>query len=142
MKSDAREEQAMHSDLRWKQRFQNYEASLRELRGALEKTEYTTLERAGLIQLFEISFELAWKTLKDMLFYEGYDVNSPKSAFKQAFASGIIAEGELWINALDGRNLFSHTYSNELTEEAVKLIKETYSPLFFSLETKLKSRIS
>ena len=132
----------MHSDFRWKQRFQNYEASLRELRSALEKTEYTTLERAGLIQLFEISFELAWKTLKDMLFYEGYDVNSPKSAFKQAFASSIISEGELWIEALDGRNLFSHTYDNVLAEEAVKLIKEKYSPLLFALEAECKSRIS
>ena len=132
----------MHSELRWKQRFQNFEASLRELRSAIEKNDYTALERAGLIQLFEISFELAWKTLKDMLFYEGYDVNSPKAALKQAFASGIIAEGELWIKALDGRNLFSHTYSNELAEEAVKLIKEIYSPLLFSLETELKSRIS
>ena len=132
----------MHTELRWKQRFQNYEASLRELRSAIAKTAYTNLERAGLIQLFEISFELAWKTLKDMLSYEGYDVNSPKSALKQAYASGIITEGELWIRALDGRNLFSHTYDNELAEEAVELIKETYSPLLFTLEDKLKGRLS
>jgi len=132
----------MYSDIRWKQRFQNFEASLCELRGALEKTEYTTLERAGLIQFFEISFELAWKTLKDMLSYEGYDVNSPKSTLKQAFANGTIADGELWLKALDGRNLFSHTYDNELAEEAVELIKETYSPLLFALEIELKSRLS
>jgi len=131
----------MHVDLRWKQRFQNYEASLRELRIAVEKTEYTTLERAGLIQLFEISFELAWKTLKDMLFYEGYDVNSPKAALKQAFASGVITEGELWLKALDGRNLFSHTYNNTLAEEAVELIKYTYSPLLLTLEAELKTRL-
>jgi len=131
----------MHVDLRWKQRFQNYEASLRELRSAIEKTEYSTLERAGLIQLFEISFELAWKTLKDMLFYEGYNVNSPKAALKQAFASGIITEGELWLKALDGRNLFSHTYNNTLAEEAVELIKQTYSPLLFALEAELKTRL-
>jgi len=132
----------MHSEFRWKQRFQNYEASLCELRSALEKTEYTTLERAGLIQLFEISFELAWKTLKDMLFYEGYDVQSPRSALKQAFASGIIAEGELWLKALDGRNLFLHTYNSKLAEEAVELIKNAYSPLLFALETELKGRLS
>jgi len=129
----------MQSELRWKQRFQNFEASLRELHAALEKTEYTTLERAGLIQLFEISFELAWKTLKDMLTYEGYDVNSPKSTLRQAFANGTIADGELWLKALDGRNLFSHTYNNELAAEAISLIKQTYSPLLFALEAKLKT---
>ena len=132
----------MYSDLRWEQRFQNYEASLRELRGALDKTGYTNLERAGLIKLFEISFELAWKTIKDLLFYEGYDVNSPKSALKQAFTNGIIVEGELWIKALDGRNLFSHTYDSALAEEAVELIKQTFSPLLFALETELKRRLS
>ena len=132
----------MHSDFRWEQRFQNFEASLRELHEAVEKTEYSTLERAGLIQLFEVSFELAWKTLKDMLFYEGYNVNSPKSTLKQAFASGIIADGELWLKALDGRNLLSHTYDNELAEESVELIKETYCPLLFALETELKSRLT
>ncbi|MCL1875393.1 MAG: nucleotidyltransferase substrate binding protein [Synergistaceae bacterium] len=132
----------MHTELRWKQRYQNYEASLRELRSAIAKTEYTTLERAGLIQLFEISFELAWKTIKDVLSYEGYEVNSPKSALRQAYASDIIADGELWISALDGRDLFSHTYDNELAEEAVELIKETYSPLLFTLEAKLKGRLS
>ncbi len=132
----------MHSDFRWKQRFQNYGASLRELRSALEKTEYTTLERAGLVQLFEISFELAWKTLKDMLFYEGYDVNSPRSVLRQAFANGIIADGELWIKALDGRNLFSHTYDNKLAEEAETLIRGTYSPLLFALEAELQNRLS
>ena len=132
----------MLSDSRWKQRFQNYEASLRELGAALEKTEYTTLERAGLIQFFEISFELAWKTLKDMLFYEGYDVNSPKSTLKQAFANGIITDGELWIKALDGRNLFSHTYNNAMAEEAVETVKKSYSPLLFALETELKRRLT
>ena len=132
----------MHSDFRWQQRFQNFESSLNELRSALEQPEYTNLERAGLIQLFEVSFELAWKTLKDMLSYEGYDVNSPKATLKQAFANGIIAEGELWIKALDGRNQFSHTYNNEMAEEAVALIKETYSPLLFALETELKGQLS
>ena len=130
----------MHSDNRWKQRFQNFESSLGELRSALEKKEYTTLERAGLIQFFEVSFELAWKTLKDMLFYEGYDVNSPRSTLKQAFANGIIADGELWLKALERRNLFSHTYDNEIAEKAVGLIKETYSPLLFALEMELKGR--
>jgi len=132
----------MQSDLRWKQRFQNFEASLRELREALEKSEFTSLERAGLIQFFEVSFELAWKTLKDMLLYEGYDVNSPKSTLRQAFANGTITDGELWLKALDGRNMFSHTYNNELAEESIGLIKEMYSPLLFALEAKLKNLLS
>jgi nucleotidyltransferase substrate binding protein (TIGR01987 family) len=132
----------MHSDFRWKQRFEHFTSALSELRTALEKTEYSALERAGLIQLFEVSFELAWKTLKDLLFYEGYDVNSPRSVLRQAFASGLIVEGEAWIQALEGRNLFSHTYSKELAEESEKMIRDTLSPLLFALEIELRSRLS
>jgi len=131
----------MESIPRWKQRFQNFEASLCELRTAVGKTEFTTLERAGLIQLFEVSFELAWKTLKDMLLYEGYDVNSPKSTLRQAFASGAIVDGELWLRALDGRNLFLRSYDNALAEEAVCLIRKTYALLLFALEAELKTRL-
>lgn len=130
----------MHSDFRWKQRFEHYRSILKELRAALEKPEFTTLERAGLIQLFEVSFELAWKTLKDMLFYEGFDVNSPHGAVKQAFANGLLSEGELWLKVLEGRNLFSHTYDSNLADEAVRLIREEYAPLLFDLENTLESR--
>lgn len=130
----------MHSDFRWKQRFEHYQSALRELQSALEQKEYTKLERAGVIQLFEVSFELAWKTLKDMLFYEGFDVNSPRGAIKQAFANGLLTEGELWLKALEGRNLFLHTYDSNLAAEAVRLIREEYAPLLFALERALENR--
>jgi nucleotidyltransferase substrate binding protein (TIGR01987 family) len=131
----------MQAELRWQQRFQNYESSLVELKIALEQSQYTTLERAGLIQLFEISFELAWKTLKDLLAYENYNVNSPRETLRQAFASGMIIEGELWLKGLDSRNLFTHTYNKQLAKEAVALIKDTFSPLLFELEKELTRRL-
>jgi nucleotidyltransferase substrate binding protein (TIGR01987 family) len=130
----------MHSDFRWEQRFENYGSSLNELKSALEKKEYTKLERAGLIQLFEVSFELAWKTLKDILFYEGYDVKSPRSAIKQAFENDLIADGTLWLELLESRNKFSHVYSEEMAVSAIKAIKEDYAPLLFALQRELQQR--
>ncbi len=125
------------NDIRWKQRFANFASSLTDLRSALQKTEYTVLERAGLIQLFEVSFELAWKTLKDFLVYEGNNVNSPREVLRQAFANGLIEEGELWLQALDARNQFSHLYNKQMAEEAVTLINETFAPLLFTLKNAL-----
>ena len=81
----------MHSEFRWKQRFQNYQKSLNELKTALEKDEYSLLEQAGVIQLFEVSFELAWKTLKDLLYYEGFEVKSPRDSITAAFENNIIS---------------------------------------------------
>ncbi|MCK9316681.1 MAG: nucleotidyltransferase substrate binding protein [Verrucomicrobia bacterium] len=132
----------MHSDFRWKQRFQNFQKSLVDFRSALDKTEYTILEQAGLIQLFEVSFELAWKTLKDLLFYEGFEVNSPRETIKQAFASDILSNPEIWLEALEGRNRFSHTYDKKLAEDSIRSIRIRYAPLLFELENTLKKRLN
>ncbi|MDR2904768.1 MAG: nucleotidyltransferase substrate binding protein [Helicobacteraceae bacterium] len=132
----------MHSDFRWKQRYQNYAMALAELENSLLKEEYTVLERSGLIQLFEVSFELAWKMLKDLLFYEGYNVTSPRDVIRQAFANGLILDGESWLKALDSRNLFAHSYSGELAQQAVSLIREKYAPFLFALRETLKERLS
>lgn len=65
-------------DIRWKQRFQNFEKAFFKLKEAIEKEELSELERNGLIQRFEFTLELAWKTLKDFLDHEGFIVKSPK----------------------------------------------------------------
>ena len=58
----------------------------------------------------------------------------------KAFANGLLVEGELWLKALEGRNLFSHTYDSNLADEAVRLIREEYAPLLFDLERTLENR--
>lgn len=124
--------------VRFEQRFQNYQAMLVELRTALAQTEYSNLERAGLIQLFEVSFELAWKSLKDLLEYEGFEMQSPRAVIKQAFAAGLLHDADIWLEALQGRNLFTHTYDSTLAANAVALIKNTYADLLFALEATLR----
>ena len=59
------------TDIRWKQWFSNYEKSFGELSAAVARGSYDKLSQAGLIQMFELTFELAWKTLKDKLEYDG-----------------------------------------------------------------------
>lgn len=130
----------MQTTVRFEQRLQNYRAILAELRTALAQPDYSTLERAGLIQIFEVSFELAWKSLKDLLQYEGFEVQSPRAVIKQAFALGLVRNGELWLEALEGRNLFTHTYDGTLAQHAVDLIKNSYAALLFDLEHTLHTR--
>ena len=123
----------MNKQIRWKQRYENLASAYKELASAVKLERYSSLERSGLIQTFEVTFELAWKTLKDFLESEGYQVVSPKDVIKQAFQSGYIESGDVWLDALEGRNLLSHTYNKEFSEQAVALIKQKYFPIISNL---------
>ena len=84
-------------EIRWKQRFENFDKSYKLLKKYSHKPIVTELERAGIIHFFEMTFELAWKVLKDYLESEGYIVKSPRETVKQAFQIGLIDNGHVWI---------------------------------------------
>ena len=130
-----------NKDIRWKQRFQNYEKSFLLLKRTLEIENPSEAEKGGLIQFYEMTFELAWKLLKDYLFELGFNVNSPRGAIKQAFQSEIIDNGQEWIDALEDRNLMTHTYDEETAEKVVKSINETYYTLLNDLYTHFKNEV-
>ena len=125
-------------DIRYKQRFENFENAFLKLKSALEIDEPSEIEKAGVIQYFEITFELAWKLLKDYLGYLGYDVKSPRDSIKRAFNLELISNGEQWLNALVDRNLTVHTYNQEEADAIYKRIKESYFFLFEALYSKFK----
>ncbi|QQZ08981.1 nucleotidyltransferase substrate binding protein [Heyndrickxia vini] len=124
-------------DTRWRQRFENFERSFKLLERYSKQEIKTELEQAGIIQFFEITFELAWKVLKDYLESQGYIVKSPRETLKQAFQIGLIEEGHNWIDALSKRNLTTHTYDEEFAKKFVREIVQVYVPIFKSLYDKL-----
>ncbi len=119
----------MKEDIRWKQRFQNFERAFIFLKKARELGTYDDLQRAGLIQSFEFTFELAWKTLKDYLQEQGMQVQYPREAIKHSFSTGLIEDGNLWIQMLDKRNELTHLYNEEQAKNALHAIRELYFPL-------------
>lgn len=131
----------MTEDIRWKQRFSNYKKATLQLTEFIEKDTLNKFEVQGLIQCFEYTFELAWKTMKDYLEQEGFDVKSPRATIQSAFQTELIQDGHTWVDALNKKNLMAHTYDEEVAKEAEQLIKEKYYPvikeLFYVLEAKL-----
>lgn len=129
----------MTKDIRWKQRFENFENAFRFLKSATERDSFDDLQAAGLIHSFEFTFELAWKTMKDYLQLMGTVTQSPREAIKQAFASAIIEDGHLWIEMLDQRNVLTHTYSKEQAKKSVETICHRYFVGIEQVYKKLKS---
>ncbi len=114
-------------EIRWKQRFQNFEKAFLQFQKAVNSFEnLDDLSKEGLIQRFEYTLELAWKTLKDYLENEEIIAKSPKDTIKNAFQIDIIDNGELWMLMLKDRNLMAHTYDEDNFNTALKNITNLY----------------
>lgn len=125
-------------DIRWQQRFANYQKALAQLTKFIHKGELNELEEQGLIQSFEYTHELAWKTLKDFLENSGNtNIFGSKDATREAFKLGIIDDGEGWMDMIRDRNQTSHTYNEETTRAIVENIAHHFFALFVALEQKL-----
>lgn len=130
-----------NQDIRWKQRYNNFKDALIFLKESAAKEQLSELEKAGVIQSFEFTFELAWKTMKDYLNEKGINAIYPKDVIKEAFQSELITNGDVWMDMLDSRNLMSHTYHSEdsrfvFTEIVTKYVNEL-SALFQTLKNNL-----
>lgn len=128
-------------EIRWKQRFENFNKSYALLNKYSKKEDLSELEQAGIIQFFEMIFELAWKVLKDYLESEGYLVKSPRETIKQAFQIGLINEGHIWMEALTFRNLTMHTYDKKLVNKLISDIINIYFPELKLLHDKLEKKL-
>src|SRR5205814_9519889 len=117
---------AQNPDIRWRQRFENFKKAFAQLsKGAAtaQERELSDLERQGLIQAFEFTHELAWNTLKDFLKERGAsDLFGSKDATQQAFAAGLIENGEVWMAMIQSRNRTTHTYDESTAAEIAKAI--------------------
>jgi len=128
-------------DMRWKQRFSNFNKALIQLEDAVNlsrQRDLTRLEKQGIIQAFEFTHELAWNVLKDFLEDQGnQNIRGSKDATRAAFKVSLISEGELWMAMIQSRNISSHTYDEETAESLVKAIINNYFPLFRDLKSEM-----
>jgi len=119
------------NDIRWIQRFNNFNKAFNQLTKFIEAGELNELEKQGLIQSFEYTHELAWKTLKDFLEYRGNkEIYGSKDATRDAFRLDLLDNGDIWMDMIKSRNLTLHTYNEETTEKITVSILKKYFPQF------------
>jgi nucleotidyltransferase substrate binding protein (TIGR01987 family) len=143
----------MADDIRWKQRFQNYRQKLATLATFTDPTvmkQYTLdadlniREKMGMIKAFEICYELAWKTLKDILEEkEGLnELGGPNPKLAQALKLNYIADVDNWKQLFNDRKLSTHTYDQQSSLQIADRIQSTYYALFIELENRLLVEIN
>ena len=128
-------------DIRWKQRFSNYQKALSQLEKFIEKGDLNQLEEQGLVQAFEYTYELAWNVMKDYFTYEQADENvtGSRDAIRLAFKRGLVVDGENWMDMIVSRVKSSHTYNEDTANEIVGKIIGSYFDLFVAFKDKMKS---
>jgi nucleotidyltransferase substrate binding protein (TIGR01987 family) len=131
---------AKNPDIRWKQRLHSFRKAFAQLKGAVKITEerdLSELEKQGLIQAFEFTHELAWKTLKDFLESRGETgIYGSKDATRKAFATGLVEDGEIWMDMIQSRNNSSHTYNEDIATDIAEAIVGEYFERFVKFERK------
>lgn len=146
-------------DIRWEQRFSNYNRALHKLDEAVQriKPDFEQSEdesvsedeflddvlKEAVIQRFEYTHELAWNVMKDYLKEVG-DIKAigSKDATKEAFAAGLIQDGETWMEMINSRNKTSHTYNEETANEIFSLIMKRFHPAFLQFRQVMEEKRS
>lgn len=129
-------------EVRWIQRLAHFCRALGQLRDAVElarRRPLSRLEEQGLIQAFEFTHELAWKTLKDFLEGRGAGkLYGSKDATQAAFRAGLVGRGEVWMGMVVSRNLTLHTYDESTAAQIAARIIGDYHPEFEALATTME----
>jgi nucleotidyltransferase substrate binding protein (TIGR01987 family) len=134
----------MANDLRWVQRFQNFDDAFQTFSRVFERYQTVPEDdiiQIALIQAFEFTFEIAWKTMKDFLEYEGYSgFGNSKQTVRVAFQAGLITDAEGWMAAIARRNMTSHVYNAVVLQETINFIRDQFKPLVQALYSKLSAK--
>ncbi len=129
----------MDQDIRWKQRLDNFSKALKQLTKFIEKGALNELEQQGLIQSFEYTYELAWNTIKDFFEDQGQtNILGSRDAFRLAFKSGLIENGETWMEMIKSRVLTSHTYNEDIADAIARNIISVYYQEFMRLHARFE----
>jgi nucleotidyltransferase substrate binding protein (TIGR01987 family) len=128
-------------EYKWKQRLNNFGEAIEKLQAAEIKKDLTFIEIAGVIKIYEFTFELAWKTIRDYLDEKNVDIIFPRDVIKAAFHYELINDGEIWMDMLENRKFMNKTYNEKNAQIAYQLIVNDYFKELYDVFMKLKKEV-
>ena len=131
-----------NQDIRWKQRFANFEKAFHQLEKFIEKGHLNEFEEQGLIKSFDYTYELGWKVMKDIFEYQGErGILGSRDAIKLAFNRDLISDGEVWANMIEDRIKSVHTYDEKMADDLAFKIQSEYFNSFKIFYNKVKTLV-
>jgi nucleotidyltransferase substrate binding protein (TIGR01987 family) len=123
-------------------KYENFCAAFENLKEIYKYNEpYDNVVLTGLVGLYEICFEQAWKAMKELLEMHGYEegaTGSPKMILKTAYKSGMIKDEELWLRALQERNNVAHSYNQNIALGIIHMAKSEFYDMFCELQKEIE----
>ena len=123
-------------------KYENFKAALKNLGDIYAYEEpYGNVEIAGMVGLYEICFDQAWKAMKELLENSGYAesaTGSPRTILKTAYKAGMIDDEELWLDALVSRNNVAHAYNEAIAMDIIHQTKSRYHDMFIRLSQRIE----
>lgn len=130
------------TDIRWRQRLNQYGKALAVLGEAVEmyrERPLTRIEKQGAIKAFEFTHELAWNVMKDFFAWQGNAaIMGSRDATREAFARGLIENGTTWMAMIPSRNQTAHTYNEQTADEILADVVAEYFPLFVAFKARMR----
>lgn len=118
-------------------KYENFKSALNNLKDIyLYQEPYGNVEIVGMVGLYEICFEQAWKAIKEILENFGYSegaTGSPRTILKTAYKAGMIDDEQLWLDALVSRNNVAHAYNEAIALDIINQTKNKYYDMFIQL---------
>ncbi len=146
-------------DIRWEQRFSNYNKALKKLSEAVEYIEkypegnddkhdsakevLEEIVKEGLIQRFEYTWEMAWNVMRDYALYQGNSgIGGSRDAIRYAFSLDLISDGDIWMDMIQSRIKTIHTYNEETARGIYLKIINEYHAAFLEFQKVMEGKQS
>jgi len=128
-------------DEKFNRRFLAFCNSLDALAEARQRDLTDSFVLSGTSAKFSITFDLAWKVMKDILvqYYAitGFVAGSPREVLRESYKANLISD-DTWMEMLKVRNELAHDYDSEIVKAHCNAIVETYIDLFYEFENTVK----
>lgn len=125
-------------------KFDNFCSTLENLKDIYAYQEpYDNVVMTGLVGLYEVCFEQAWKAMKEVLQENGFSeaqTGSPRQILKTAFQAAMISDEKLWLDALAARNNVTHAYNKDIALDIINDTKKKYCEMFSELKKTIEEK--